>query len=126
MNPTLRIEREFITKGRATASARQSNCCKYCFEPFTVSPATAEHRVPRSKGGSNLEHNIDAACGRCNKLKGSMTAGQFVAAIKSGGGTLEMMLAWSRRRIWIRTHRACRDIGRAVGFVVEGPIGRKV
>ena len=124
MSPAKRMERGFITRSRASASASQAHCCKYCFEPFSVSPATAEHRVPRSKGGSNLEHNIDAACKRCNTLKGSMTAGQFVKAIKTPAGSLEMLLAYARRRIWLKTHRASRAIGRAAGFVPVTPIGR--
>ncbi|OAM73049.1 HNH endonuclease [Devosia elaeis] len=120
------MERDLISKGRKAAAARQAGCCKYCFVPFSVSPATAEHRVPRSKGGSNLGHNIDAACERCNKLKATMGAKRFVGVIKGTpqiGAPLELTLAWSRRRIWLKTHRVCRDIGRIVGMADTGPLG---
>lgn len=118
------MRKEFIAKGRSAAATRQGGCCKYCFEPFAVSPATAEHRVPRSKGGSNLAHNIDAACARCNKLKAAMTVGEFLKRIKHpDGGSVELLLAASRRRIWLRTHRARRRIGQFVGIELDLPIG---
>lgn len=117
------MERDFIKAGRNEALVRQSGCCKYCFEPLTATTATAEHRVARSNRGSNLKHNIDAACQPCNRLKGSMTAGQFLKAIKNPGVRWEFLLAQSRRRIWLRMHRACRNIGRAVGMEVKLPIG---
>lgn len=125
MTRAFKIERSIIARGRAEAVEKQAHCCKYCFEPFSVSPATAEHRVPRSKGGSNLPHNIDAACSRCNSLKGSLTSGQFLKMIKRVDGITEMehMMAYSRRRIWLTAHRACRNIGRSVGMLVDGPLG---
>lgn len=119
------IERNIIKRGRDAALSAQSGCCKYCFEPLTAATATAEHRVARSAGGSNLAHNIDAACLRCNRLKGTATAGAFLKAIKfpTIGADLELLLANARRKIWLKTHRSCRAIGRAVGMAVSSPVG---
>ena len=107
---------------RAEAAARQGHCCKYCFEPFSVSPATADHRKPRSAGGMNFADNIDAACVSCNSLKGSMSAGAFLKAIKAAAGPLPMLLAYARRRIWLSAHRASRNIGRAAGVEINNPL----
>lgn len=119
------IEQEIIRRGRGAALAAQSGCCKYCFEPLTEKTVTAEHRVPRSMGGSNLAHNIDAACLRCNRLKGLSSPGEFLKAIKfpTVASELELLLAHSRRKIWLKTHRSCRAIGRAVGMQVASPVG---
>ena len=35
--------------------------------------ATADHIIPRSKGGRNHRKNIKAAHSRCNELKGNMS-----------------------------------------------------
>lgn len=119
------IQNDIVRRGRNAALVVQSGCCKYCFEPLTEKTVTAEHRVPRSQGGSNLAHNIDAACLRCNRLKGTATAGAFLKAIKSPavGADLELLLAHARRKIWLKTHRSCRAIGRAVGMAVVSPVG---
>lgn len=124
MRPAKRLERQYIANGRANAATRQAGCCKYCFEPFNVSPATADHRTARSKGGSNLPHNIDAVCEACNTLKGDMSAGAYSKAIKqpSSGASLDLQLAHSRRRLWLKTHRACRNILRFVGLPDIGPL----
>ena len=124
MRPAKRLERQYITAGRADAARRQADCCKYCFEPFNVSAATADHRQARNKGGSNLSHNIDAVCASCNLLKGSMTPGAFAKIIKRPppGSELGLLMAWSRRRLWLATHRACRNILRAVGRPDIGPL----
>lgn len=114
--------RTMIRRGRIKAENRQGYCCKYCFEPFSVSPATADHRKPRSAGGMNFADNIDAVCVSCNSLKGSMSAGAFLKAIKAATGPQPMLLAYARRRIWLSAHRASRNIGRAAGVEINNPL----
>lgn len=45
--------------------------------------ATLDHVLPVSRGGTNGKHNLVAACERCNRAKGSMTAEEFRAAQSS-------------------------------------------
>jgi hypothetical protein len=36
-----------------------------------------DHRVPRSKGGTNDPHNLVLACGSCNSIKGARDEAEF-------------------------------------------------
>ena len=38
---------------------------------------TVDHRVPKSRGGSNEEKNLRVMCHFCNQLKGSLTCQEF-------------------------------------------------
>lgn len=54
------------------------NKCFYCGVEFTAQdPATMEHIVPLSRGGSHTKSNITAACGGCNSSKGSKTLEEY-------------------------------------------------
>lgn len=111
-------EHDLIKAGRKEALEAQNGFCRYCYAPISEEEATADHRIPRSKGGSNLAHNIDALCSPCNNAKGHMNPGIFLKEIKnpSPGSPLPLLLSWSRRKIWLKTHRACRYIGEMAGF----------
>jgi len=123
---TKMIEADIVRRSRLEAWEKQARCCKYCFEPLTFAKSTAEHRVPKSKGGTNMRANIDAACAPCNRAKGSTSAKAFLAMLRHPEGVpFNVLMAWSRRRIWLATHRACRNIRRSVGLDNNTPVGRK-
>jgi 5-methylcytosine-specific restriction endonuclease McrA len=105
-------EREKIKKGRTEALKRQNGFCFYCYEPITFLEATADHKIPKSKGGSNLEFNINAVCNACNQAKKDKSHAVYLKEIKlpNKNGDLELLLAWSRRKIWLKAHRSCRSI----------------
>ena len=66
---------------------RDGDLCAYCRQPFDEErPATVDHVVPRSRGGSNELDNLVAACRPCNQAKGAMSAVAF-------RGLLELALA---------------------------------
>jgi hypothetical protein len=120
------VEAHFLRGYKAEALTEQAGCCKYCFAPLTGSTATADHVRPRSKGGTSMRRNIVAACVECNAAKGSMPVGAFNRAIRvPEGHGLHIWRAWSRRRIWLATHRACRNIGYSVGIENTTPVGRR-
>lgn len=50
--------------------ARHGGNCAYCGSKILVE---IDHRIPLSRGGSNLIENILPACRRCNRPKGTMT-----------------------------------------------------
>lgn len=121
-----RMNAAFLRRYRLEAWEDQGHCCKYCHAPLPTALVTADHRVPRSRGGTNMRRNIDALCRECNSAKGSMSAGAFAKAIRDPSGhALHMKLAWARRRIWIAAHRACRNIARSAGLANETPIGQR-
>lgn len=120
------IEAHFLRGYKAEALTDQSGCCKYCFAPLNIATATADHVQPRSKGGTSMRRNIVAACSECNTAKSSMSVAAFNKAIRSPAGHgLQIWRAWSRRRIWLATHRSCRRIRSSVGLDNDTPIGRK-
>lgn len=94
----------------------QGGKCAYCREPMKRTDATADHVDPLSLGGPTRRENIKAACDPCNKTKKSMSEAQFMKAIKNPktGMSIHIWLAWSRRRIWLATERACKRIERSV------------
>lgn len=121
-----KLERTYIVTGRNEALERQCSCCRYCYEPITSDTVTADHRVSRKQGGSNLKHNIDAVCKPCNQAKGCMTEGQFLKVIKNPplGSHVSILLTFARRKIWIKTHKTCKNISNVVGMVYDTPVGK--
>ena len=70
--------------------------CHYC--KIVMSPdhperrPTWDHKIPKSRGGTNKQANLVRACNRCNQLKGAMTAEEFVAFLRQTG-TMQHVLA---------------------------------
>lgn len=95
-------------------SARGGKCA-YCHAPVARCDVTGDHVQPITGGGNTARENIKAACRPCNLSKGRLTEGAFLKAIKSPkpGDSIHVWLAWSRRRIWLRTERACKRIAEA-------------
>lgn len=62
---------------KCEALTEQKGRCLYCKSPMTALKATAEHLVPKSKGGGTNFKNIKASCYDCNQTKGSLTDKQF-------------------------------------------------
>jgi len=107
-------EDAWVRAFRADAATAQNGLCCYCREPLTAANISGDHVVPRIAGGSTDRKNIKAACRDCNRAKGGMGEKAFLAAIKTlmPGSPFHIMLAFMRRRIWVRTHRACERIER--------------
>ena len=108
----------WVKIARQNALQEQKGLCLYCYDGLRVSTATAEHRLARSKGGTDAPKNIAATCQPCNSLKGSMGEKAFLKMVKSPpkGSPLPLLMAWSRRRINLAGLRACRNIARAFGL----------
>lgn len=109
-------ERDWLKMYRAEALSGQDGRCAYCYERLTVEKATADHVVARHRGGATRRDNIKAACGRCNRLKGSTGEKAFLRRIKNPqpGDGMALWMTWSRRRINLATMRACRAIAASV------------
>jgi 5-methylcytosine-specific restriction endonuclease McrA len=54
--------------------AHHGGACAYCGSKTLIE---IDHRIPLTRGGSNLIDNILPACRRCNRRKGTMTDEEF-------------------------------------------------
>lgn len=51
--------------------------CAYCGKHIGKDVMTADHIIPKSKGGGNADANLLPACKPCNLLKGDKTLEEF-------------------------------------------------
>lgn len=68
-----KISRDLSLK-RPTKKAlwhRDHGKCQYCQKNVTVSNATIDHVIPKSRGGQHTWENLVIACTKCNGKKGS-------------------------------------------------------
>lgn len=70
-----------IQKHRDSNALVNRGLCFYCRAPMG-SKVTADHLIPKSKGGKSIKANIVAACWVCNKHKKNMSADEFFTSEK--------------------------------------------
>lgn len=63
-------------KIRTAILQRDGEVCCYCGE--TEGPFEVDHRLPRSRGGTNAVDNLCVACRRCNRSKRALTAEEWL------------------------------------------------
>lgn len=51
--------------------------CHYCGRKLNPDTVTADHVIPKSKGGTNWIGNVVASCRKCNGLKDDMDEDEF-------------------------------------------------
>lgn len=59
--------------------------CTYC----GAEAETIDHKLPRSKGGTNHRENLTPACHRCNRRKGAMSVEDFLRRLREDGDLKE-------------------------------------
>lgn len=115
-----RIDHAFRKLYRDEGFTKQGGRCAYCKTPLTRKQATADHRVPISKGGSTSKDNIIMSCEPCNKAKSSMSEAKFRRALNERTmpcpSNMPLLLAWIRHRIEKRVKKAERRIRGAAGI----------
>lgn len=55
--------------------------CIYCRVALQLDNVSLDHKVPLSRGGANVEENLQLVCRRCNGAKGSFTNEEFAALV---------------------------------------------
>lgn len=86
---------------RDHALKQQRGRCYYCLDPLDKKSLTGDHKEPKASGGSNMRHNVAAACFWCNQLKGEMPEASFMRLIErppNFSGSDRYWMIWGRRR----------------------------
>lgn len=112
-----KLDTSFRRVYREEALKQQHFECRYCFEPLTYKSVTADHFEPKSKGGLDRKENIVPCCLSCNRMKGSMTANQYMNRIKHfpKGEPIEWLIKWSNRRVNLAASRSVKRISEMFG-----------
>ena len=61
---------------------KQEGTCGGCRSTFPFRNFTIDHIVPKTKGGTNHQDNLQLLCGACNSLKGDRPQAYLVARLK--------------------------------------------
>lgn len=103
---------------RQDAWVKQKYQCCYCGSPIKKGEVTADHVVPKKKGGTTTKDNIKACCQPCNKLKGHLSVKKFRQLLMKPPKDchLDWHIAHTRYRIWQRTKLAQKRIQRYSGI----------
>lgn len=112
-----KLENAFFKATRIEKLTTFENKCAYCYDCLTSRTVTSDHYKARSKGGLDHSDNIVPACQSCNRLKGTMTAGEFKKRIKNATymkDGLVWVLTKVRRSINIRLDHMEERVMRAV------------
>ena len=114
-----KADQMFARMFREDALAAQRMRCVFCKDKITRANATADHLVPRSRGGRTERNNIRAACRPCNDAKSNGNPTWFRDVLHGPRiplGDRRLTAAWVRFRLNRRLERAERRICRAVGM----------
>lgn len=71
-------------KRRQKLYAEQNGVCHYCQQHIPYLLWTIDHRLPKSKGGTDRVENLIGACKSCNAAKGNQTELEYLARIRPG------------------------------------------
>ncbi len=96
-------------KLRRQVYRRDNYQCQYCGAKGVA--VHADHKLPKSRGGSNDIDNLVTACGRCNASKGNLTVEEWLRSGRTGAATF--VQACVQRSDWGTF---------AVGDLVETPM----
>lgn len=63
---------------------RDGGKCKYCNYILTIKTMTLDHKIAKSKGGTNDDNNLVACCYYCNMIKANMNRETFIKMLSKG------------------------------------------
>jgi hypothetical protein len=113
---------------------RDGPVCVWCGREPWRRDLTAEHLLPRSRGGRTTQENLAVACRRCNRRRRSRPVSAYVRAQQEAGAELRFdLLAAALERLAgsgsaVHAEYARRQLellaripGRPAGWVSPGP-----
>ena len=86
----------------ATLIARDGSACVWCGSELTEDTATLDHLLVQAHGGRDLVANLVRACFRCNNLRGSMPAPEFLRLCEQSPNMQPNRGAISRAEVRLR------------------------
>ena len=60
--------------------------CYLCLVPIEFKKDHLEHKIPLSRGGTNIYENLAVACQKCNCMKHNKTEDEFKKGVKTKHG----------------------------------------
>lgn len=63
--------------------ARDGQTCVWCGRELWTADLTAEHLLPRSRGGRGTPENLAVACRGCNRTRGTRTVSAHLRATRA-------------------------------------------
>ena len=60
----------------------QEGICNGCLIHFPYVNLTVDHIVPKSKGGADVDENLQLLCARCNSVKGNRTQEYLILQVR--------------------------------------------
>ena len=71
---------------KATLYGQQAGYCNGCEEHFRIQNLEIDHIVPVSKGGQDMDANLQLLCGSCNRIKGKrLSSAELKATLRKRG-----------------------------------------
>lgn len=67
--------------------------CYLCLTPISFENSHLEHKIPLSRGGTNVYENLEVSCQHCNHAKGNKTTEEYINWVVSSGTQAEIKLA---------------------------------
>lgn len=113
-----KLDAAFARADREAALRKQDGRCKYCLCQLTYKNVTRDHVIARATGGSDHRDNIVAACGPCNRAKGTMSIKLFLRMITfpQPGEAILFRMIWVDRRLNQALMEMERNVFRAMGI----------
>lgn len=107
------LDRAFLRMYKEDSLREQGGRCVYCLDQMTYKASTTEHKIPKSKGGSNKKDNIGASCQRCNRDKGALIHKDYVTilslSIPSIGNPIRTSI-WIKRRLNLAIEKSVKKL----------------
>lgn len=63
------------------ALVASAEACPYCQGTVTVASFSVDHALPLAHGGRTQLHNLVVCCRRCNHIKGTLTAPEYLSLL---------------------------------------------